>query len=100
MKIFDESDFAAQISDTGQSFANDYNDGINGKFGFFVGAYDSDADAYMLTATWMPGLEEDEEVEGQDGDYGPKQTMKFWLIPMTPDQAVHDGKHEKVSTDG
>lgn len=96
MKTFDEDDFVHQISEAGQAFANDLNDDIEGKFGFFVGEYDEDADAFLLTASWQPCLDEDEEVEGRDGDYGPEQTMKFWLVPMTPYQeAEAEGKHER-----
>jgi hypothetical protein len=86
MKIFDEDDFVQQISNAGEAFANDLNDEIEGKFGFSVGDYDEDVDAYSVTASWEPCLDEDEEVEGRDGDYGPVQKQRFWLVPMSPDQ--------------
>jgi len=94
MKTFDEDDFVQQISEAGLAFANDLNDELEGKFGFHVGDYDEDADAFQLVASWQPCLDEDEEVEGRDGDYGPEQIQKFWLIPMTADAPQPEGKHE------
>jgi hypothetical protein len=89
-KQFDEDDFVSAISEAGQAFANDLNDGLDGYFGFSVGEYDEEADGYPLTASWQSVGEEDEDSE--ESELGPKQIQKFWLVPLTPYQ--HEGKHE------
>jgi hypothetical protein len=97
MKTFDEDDFIDQISKTGEAFANDYNDGLYGKFGFSIGRYDKKVDAYPLTACWTPELDDEDDEAEDGGSYGPAQVQRFWLVPMTLSPST--GKHEKASAD-
>lgn len=67
-----------EIGETGQSFANDLDDVLDGKFGFTVTEQDGQS---ILTARFEPCVEDG---TGPDGsDYGPPQEFVWHLVPVS-----------------
>jgi hypothetical protein len=71
------------LSDSGEAFDNDFDEGIGGIFGFSI-TVPGDSNNYsnpVLTASFERALDEDEPREG-NGDYAKKETRRWLLIPF------------------